>query len=180
MVTTRILAIPEDVGGRFSVWSAASFAAQLAIGEHAYAEFVAGGRDGASAIHHKWELGEDAWKNCRFIVLHGPDAPPDPRDLPPVHQLVAADGHVATEDIRLRVFQGGRPKPDVTDDVAEYIRRYRLFTGLTVPRETRVRLEGVRLKIVTADKSEKALRLAVVKAGMAMIEALVRRELDSW
>ncbi|MFM8273593.1 MAG: nicotinate-nucleotide--dimethylbenzimidazole phosphoribosyltransferase, partial [Gemmata sp.] len=124
------------------------------------AEFVAGGRDGASAIHHKWELGEDAWKNCRFIVLHGPDAPPDPRDLPPVHQLVAADGHVATEDIRLRVFQGGRPKPDVTDDVAEYIRRYRLFTGLTVPRETRVRLEGVRLKIVTADKSEKALRLA--------------------
>ncbi|AMV29201.1 putative inorganic polyphosphate/ATP-NAD kinase [Gemmata sp. SH-PL17] len=124
------------------------------------AEFVVGGRTGESAIHTKWELGLDAWTSHRFVVLHSPEAPPDPADLPPVCRLVAVDGHVATEDIRLRVFQGGSPRPDVTDDVEEYIRRYRLFTGMSAPRETRVRLGAPRLKIVTADKSEKALRAA--------------------
>ncbi len=124
------------------------------------AEFVVGGRTGESAIHTKWELGLDAWTSHRFVVLHQSDAPPDPADLPPVCRLVAVDGHVTTEDIRLRVFQGGSPRPDVTDDVEEYIRRYRLFTGMSAPRETRVRLGAPRLKIVTADKSEKALRAA--------------------
>ncbi|MBP3957652.1 nicotinate-nucleotide--dimethylbenzimidazole phosphoribosyltransferase [Gemmata sp. G18] len=124
------------------------------------AEFVVGGRAGESAIHTKWELGLDAWTSRKFVVLHPSDAPPDPADLPPVCRLVAVDGHVPTEDIRLRVFKGGKPKPDVTDDVEEYIRRYRLFTGMSAPRETRVWLSAPRLKIVTADKSEKALRAA--------------------
>ncbi len=124
------------------------------------AEFLTGGRNGDSAIHTKWELGADAWNNCKFVVLHPSDSPPDPADRPPVCQLVAVDGHVATEDIRLRVFQGGNSKPDVTDDVEEYIRRYKLFSGMSAPRETRVRLNDIRLKIVHADKNEKALRAA--------------------
>lgn len=124
------------------------------------AEFVTGGRASDSAIHNKWELGLDAWATRRFVVLHPTDAAPDPADLPPTHQLLAVDGHVATADIRLRVFQHGHAKPDVTDCVDEYIRRYHLFTGMTVPRETRVRLTAPRLKIVTADRSEKALKAA--------------------
>ena len=124
------------------------------------AEFLIGGRNGDSAIHTKWELGTDAWNNRKFVVLHASDAPPDPSDRPPVCQLVAVDGRVPTEDIRLRVFQGGKSKPDVTDDVEEYIRRYKLFSGMSAPRETRVRLNDIRLKIVHADKSEKALRAA--------------------
>jgi glucose-6-phosphate isomerase len=39
----EILEFPESVGGRYSVWSAASLAGQLAIGEVAFAEFLAGG-----------------------------------------------------------------------------------------------------------------------------------------
>lgn len=124
------------------------------------AEFVTGGRAGESAIHTKWELGGDAWTGCRFAVLHPSSAPPDPADLPPTCQLIASDGRVSTDDIRLRVFQGGKSKPDVSDAVEEYIRRYKLFTGMSAPRETRVRLTDLRLKIVPADKSEKALRFA--------------------
>ena len=41
----EVLAMPDSVGGRYSVWSAASLAAQLAIGGSAFSEFVAGGRD---------------------------------------------------------------------------------------------------------------------------------------
>jgi glucose-6-phosphate isomerase len=40
-----ILELPESVGGRYSVWSAAGFAGLLAVGSDAFAEFLAGGRD---------------------------------------------------------------------------------------------------------------------------------------
>ncbi len=41
----EVLPMPESVGGRYSVWSAAGFAGLLAIGETAFAEFLAGARD---------------------------------------------------------------------------------------------------------------------------------------
>ena len=41
----EILSMPESVGGRYSVWSAAGFAGLLAIGEAAFAEFLAGARE---------------------------------------------------------------------------------------------------------------------------------------
>jgi NAD kinase/NaMN:DMB phosphoribosyltransferase len=124
------------------------------------ADFVANGCNSESAIHTKWECGIDAWNTRRFVVLHPSDAPPAMADRPPVCQLVAVDGHVPTVDIRLRVFQGGEAKPDVPPQVEEYIRRYRLFSGISAPRETRVRLRDVRLKIVLADKNKKAVDLA--------------------
>jgi glucose-6-phosphate isomerase len=42
---SEILELPESVGGRYSVWSAASLAAQIAVGADAFAEFLAGGRE---------------------------------------------------------------------------------------------------------------------------------------
>ena len=42
---SEVLAMPESVGGRYSVWSAAGFAGLLAIGEAAFAEFLAGARE---------------------------------------------------------------------------------------------------------------------------------------
>jgi glucose-6-phosphate isomerase len=41
----EILPMPDSVGGRYSVWSAAGFAGLLAIGGGAFGEFLAGGRD---------------------------------------------------------------------------------------------------------------------------------------
>jgi len=41
----QILAMPESVGGRYSVWSAAGYCGALAIGAGAYAEFLAGARE---------------------------------------------------------------------------------------------------------------------------------------
>ena len=41
----EILPMPESVGGRFSLWSAAGFAGLLAAGGGAFAELLAGGRD---------------------------------------------------------------------------------------------------------------------------------------
>ena len=41
----QVLPLQDWVGGRFSVWSAASFSALAALGEGAFDEFLAGGRD---------------------------------------------------------------------------------------------------------------------------------------
>jgi glucose-6-phosphate isomerase len=42
---SEILPMPDSVGGRYSVWSAAGFAGLLAIGGDAFGEFLAGARD---------------------------------------------------------------------------------------------------------------------------------------
>jgi glucose-6-phosphate isomerase len=42
---TEILAMPDSVGGRYSVWSAAGFSGLLAIGETAFGEFISGARE---------------------------------------------------------------------------------------------------------------------------------------
>ncbi len=119
-------------------------------------EFVAGGHRGESAIHMKWEMGQDMWTASRFAVLHPPGCEPDPRDKPPASILVTAEGHVPTYDIRLRVFQGGSSHPDVPEAVGAYVRRYGLFSGKPTPREARVRLSDVQLKIVYDVRNEKA------------------------
>ena len=41
----EIFPMPDTVGGRYSVWSAASLAARMVIGAPAFSEFLAGGRD---------------------------------------------------------------------------------------------------------------------------------------
>jgi glucose-6-phosphate isomerase len=41
----EILPMPESVGGRYSVWSAAGFSAVCALGSAAFSEFLAGGRE---------------------------------------------------------------------------------------------------------------------------------------
>jgi NAD kinase/nicotinic acid mononucleotide adenylyltransferase len=119
-------------------------------------EFIAGGRHGRSAIHTKWECGADVWSSGRFVVLHPSECAPDPSDLPVKHVLIEADGHVPTADIRTRVFQGGAARPDVPAPVEAYIRRYGLFSGRPTPRETRVRLSELRLKLVYDERNAKA------------------------
>ena len=124
------------------------------------ADFLAGGRSGQSAIQSRWENGAALWQTGRFIVLHPTAAPPDPADLPPIHQLVAVDDHVPTADIRLRIFQGGSAAPDVPPAVEDYIKRYRLFTGIPSPRETQIQLAEPRLLIVFDEMNPKAVKLA--------------------
>jgi NAD+ kinase len=130
--------------GRGEVWHAVA------------ADFLSGGRDGKSLIQTRWESGERLWKQGRFVVLHPSHAAPAAADLPPRSELLVVDGHVPTADIRLRVFQGGQASPDVTPEVAAYIERYRLFTAIPSPRETRIRLQEPRLLLVANEHSEKA------------------------
>ncbi len=124
------------------------------------ADFLVGGREGTSAIHTRWEKGSELWKAGRFLVLHPSGSPPNPADLPPTHQLLPVDQHVPTADIRLRVFQGGDVGQDVPAGVADYIRRYRLFSDFPSPRETRITLQDPRLMIVADEANPKAQALA--------------------
>ena len=47
----EILPVPDSVGGRYSVWSAAGFAGLLAIGADAFAEFLSGAREVDEHFH---------------------------------------------------------------------------------------------------------------------------------
>jgi NAD kinase len=100
--------------------------------------------------------GPELWKSGRFVILHPVGSPPNPADLPPVSQLVAVENHVPTAEIRLRVFQGGDPAPDVPEAVAAYIRRHRLFSDAPSSRETRITLDDPRLLIVADEDNPKA------------------------
>jgi NAD kinase len=134
----------DRYGDRGQVWHVVS------------ADFLAGGRAGAAFIQARWPRGRELWASGRFAVLHPTGAPPDPADRPPTCELVPADDHVPTADIRLRVFQGGDPDPDVPAGVAEYIRRYRLYSGSPAPRETRVKLEAPRLTVLADEANPRA------------------------
>lgn len=134
--------------GRGEVWHVVS------------ADFVAGGGAGRSAVQTRWENGAELWKAGRFVVLHPTDLPPDPRDVPPVAELIAIDDHMPTADIRLRVFEGGPARPHVPEGVDDYIRRYRLFTGIPSPRETRIALGDPRLLVVADEHNPRARELA--------------------
>ncbi len=121
------------------------------------ADFLTEGRAGQSMIQTAWPHGEELWKTGRFVALHSPNAPPDGADLPPVCDLVPVpDEHVPTADIRLRVFMGDDPGHAVPEPVAAYIRRYRLFTDIPSPRETRLRLSVPRLMIVADETNPKS------------------------
>ena len=124
------------------------------------AEFLADGGEEQSLIHTRWEKGSDLWHRGRFVVLHPSGNPPDAADLPPTCQLIPADGHVPTAEIRVRVFEGGEAAPDVPEDVAAYIKRYRLFTGIPSPRETRIKLDDARLMIVVDEANPRARDVA--------------------
>jgi NAD kinase/nicotinic acid mononucleotide adenylyltransferase len=138
----------EHFGGRGEVWHIVS------------SDFVAGGKAGTSAIQTRWENGAALWARSRFVVLHPTTAPPDSADLPPRSELIAADDHMPTADLRLRVFEGGTARPDVAEAVDEYIHRYRLFSGTPSPRETRITLDSPRLCIVHDEHNPTARKLA--------------------
>lgn len=121
------------------------------------ADFLSGGRAGQSLIQANWRQGEELWRTGRFVVLHSPDSPPDAADRPPVCDLVSiAEEHVPTADIRLRVFMGDDPGTAVPEPVAAYIRRYRLFTDVPAPRETRITLAAPRLMLAYDEANAKA------------------------
>lgn len=138
----------EHYASRGEVWQVVS------------SEFISGGRAGKSAIQTRWEKGAELWKTGRFVILHPTNAPPDKADLPPTAQLIAIDDHMPTADIRFRVYEGGEARPHVPPGVDAYIRRYRLFTGIPAPRETRIALDDARLMIVFDEHNPKARELA--------------------
>jgi NAD kinase/nicotinic acid mononucleotide adenylyltransferase len=121
------------------------------------ADFLVDGGTGQSQIHRTWPHGEELWSGARFAVLHAPGSPPDPADLPPRCELIPVDDrHTPTADIRLRIFLGNDPGADIPEPVAAYIRRYRLFSGLPSPRETRITLDSPRLLIVADEANKRA------------------------
>ncbi len=124
------------------------------------AEFLSGGRRGQALIQTHWQQGQQLWQQGRFVVLHPPQTPPEPADLPPRVVLLAVDDHLPTLEIRRRVFEGKDIQPYVPPAVHAYIRRYRLFSGVPAPRETQMVIERPRLRIIWDEHNPAARTLA--------------------
>src|SRR5690606_35689986 len=124
------------------------------------AEHTAGGRAGRSTVHTAWERGSDRWNRGRFVVLHPPGDEPDPADLPPNHQLLPLDDHVATAELRRRIYAGQSIHDRLHPDVAGYIERHALFTSYVPGRHTLLRLNEPRLLIVCDERNPDACEIA--------------------
>lgn len=123
-------------------------------------EMLAGGRDGRSVVHARWDDGPALWRRSRFAVLHPPACPPDPEDLPPAHRLIPVNGHVPSAYVRARVYDGDPYETLLTPVVAEYVRRHRLFVPFAPDRRTAHRFDRPRLMIVHDERNGKARELA--------------------
>jgi len=120
--------------------------------------FVAGGRAGRFRDpHQSWECGADLWAAGRFAVLHPDGARRRRPTCPPACKTGSeARRPRATHDIRAASSRAATARPDVPAEVEAYIRRYGLFSGTPSPRETRVRLTDLRLKLVYDERKRKA------------------------
>lgn len=139
---------------------AATYADRGEVWQVVAGEFVRGGQSGASLIQSRWQQGSLWWQQGRFVIVHARDDPPRPEDLPPQAIRLVVDGHIPTAEIRRRVFEGKDVSTLLPPAVHAYIHRYRLFTGVPPPRETRIVLEPVRLRLVRDENNPATQSLA--------------------
>jgi NAD kinase len=139
---------------------AATYADRGEVWQVVSGEFIRGGRRGTSLIQSRWQQGGQWWQQGRFVIVHSRQDPPLLDDLPPQALCLSVDDHVPTAEIRRRVFEGKEIADLVPEAVHAYIRRYRLFTGVPAPRETRIVWDPVRLRLVLDDHNSLAHGLA--------------------
>ncbi|MCS7272111.1 MAG: NAD(+)/NADH kinase, partial [Gemmataceae bacterium] len=139
---------------------ATTYAARGEVWQVVAADFVRGGQQGTSLIQSHWQQGEAWWQQGRFVIVGSRLAPLSPADLPPQALTLTVEDHIPTAEIRRWVFEGKDIRGYVPEAVYAYIRRYRLFTGIPTPRETRIQLDPVRLRVVWDESNPQAVQLA--------------------
>jgi nicotinate (nicotinamide) nucleotide adenylyltransferase len=111
-------------------------------------EFVRGGQNNESIIQREWARGEELWNEANFAILNRSGGPLDPADLPRNHRVFEAERDGSSLAIRNRVFHREPIAELVIAEVDAYIRRHRLYQGVTSPRQTRFRLNERRYLVV--------------------------------
>lgn len=124
------------------------------------ADFIEGGRRGASVIQRQWERGTELWNTARFAIIARRDRQIERDDLPPNARIieVAEDGVDLT--LRSRVYHRDDTEGLLLPRVKELIERYGLYRGASaISSFASIALDELRLKVVVDERNPKALEL---------------------
>lgn len=141
---TRTHALHERYKDRGEVWHVVG------------ADLVAGGREGRSFVHTRWEHGPEVWQTLNFAVLKRAGHGLGPGDLPPHHRLIDGLPEGSSQTIRERLFRREPVDDVVGPDVGDYIERHRLYRAVLPARTARIQLREPRLIIEVADRNSTA------------------------
>jgi NAD+ kinase len=124
------------------------------------AELLRGAHEGKSLLQARMRDGDSLWHTGKYVILHCEIDAPVQADLPPNHQLLKVQQHVASADLRARVYAGKSIEDLVAPEVSRYIARHRLFLPYSAPRSALMSVQRPKLMIVFDDRNERAAELA--------------------
>lgn len=110
-------------------------------------EFFVGGCAGKSDIQRRWTAGPQLWNELRFAIVEQEGHPLRKEDLPPKSMVLGKGIEGSSTQIRDAIFKRNPFRHLVTDKVAEYIERNRLYRGVVPPVKTAWRPEEFRPKV---------------------------------
>jgi len=131
----------------------------LAIGT----DLVQGGKDGLSEIQKEWYKGQELWETANFVVFIRNGYPVDLKDFPPhTMGLDQKKGIIgSSSEIREKIFKHQPFEHLVMPGVADYIKRYALYSGMRpIVTNREFSLELPRLMTVIDDRNSTAVSIA--------------------
>ena len=123
-------------------------------------EFVRGGRSNESIIQREWTRGNDLWNEANFAILNRSGHSLDRADMPSRHRLFEVENDGSSLAIRNKVFHHQPIGDLVVPEVDGYIRRHRLYQGVTAPRQTSFRPDRLRYLVVADERNAESRAVA--------------------
>lgn len=123
-------------------------------------DLISGGRRGSSVIQKQWLKGEELWHRLNFAVVVRPGFDFHNEDLPPHSQLFEVQTPGASYHIREKAFRREQVDGLVTEEVARYIDRYRLYRGTMTGRSARHEISEPLFKLYFDNRNPRAVTLA--------------------
>jgi nicotinate (nicotinamide) nucleotide adenylyltransferase len=136
------------------------FAARGEVWHIVGTDLISDGRRGGSIIQKHWLRGDELWQKLNFAVVVRPGFDFHGQDLPPHSQLFGVEAPGASYLIREKAFRREQVDGLVTDEVARYIDRYRLYRGTIIGRSARHEISEPRFKICFDSRNSRAVNLA--------------------
>jgi NAD+ kinase len=102
--------------------------------------------------------GGELWRQLRFLAVHPPEQPPLRVDSPLFSELMPLAGRISSAEIRRRLSQGEAVGDLLPPPVGAYIRRHSLYSGAIPSRQSPLRMDRPRLKIIHDRDNADAMR----------------------
>jgi NAD+ kinase len=116
--------------------------------------------DSSSTIQKNWLDGQRLWNDSPFLVFSPEPNRVDQDALPPRHALCHSPEYPSSADLRAALYAGESIAGKLTDRVASYVDRHRLFQTSFQQNRAQFCLDQPRIRIVANTKNEKSMALA--------------------